>query len=62
MSNQDLPSAEDIRTARHAGFDNSVDHIEDERRTRLTNAHRTQDERRENNITGFYLSVRGDEK
>ena len=54
---QSLPSQEQIRKARHSGFDDSVSHMAYDRRQRLTGAHRTQDARREANVSGFYESV-----
>lgn len=50
---------EDLRAARHGGFDDSVAHMDEDRRKRLTDAHTVQDARRENNITGFYSTVFG---
>lgn len=63
MSTQrtEQPSAEQIRAARHQGFDDSIRHMPDERRERLTTAHRVQDARRESNITNFYDAVLGDD-
>jgi hypothetical protein len=66
MSTQDQDyngniSAEDIRTARHAGFDDSIAYLDDARRQRLTEAHSEQDHRRERNISGFYSTVLGDD-
>lgn len=57
QSNQ--PSQEQIRAARHEGFDNSINHMEAQRRTRLTNSHRAQDTRRERNVSNFVNSVVG---
>lgn len=62
MSDQQYtPSREEIRSARHTGFDDSVDHMAEDRRNRLTTSQRTQDARRENNIAGFYSTVLGGE-
>jgi cellobiose-specific phosphotransferase system component IIA len=52
---------EALRAARHSGFDDSVAHMEQERRERLTSAHRSQDERRERNLTTFYSTVAGND-
>ena len=56
-----MPSQEEFRNARHAGFDDSVAPLATERRDRLTAAHRPQDARREANVNGFYASVLGNE-
>ena len=57
QSNQ--PTQEQIRAARHEGFDNSINHMEAERRARLTTSHRAQDARRETNVSSFVNSVAG---
>jgi len=58
-NNAQAPTAEQIRAARHAGFDDSVRHMPEARRNKLTSAHRAQDGRRENNIRKFYQTVVG---
>lgn len=57
MSEENEITQEDIRNARHSGFDDSVAHMDEANRERLTSAHRTQDARRESNVTGFYATV-----
>ena len=56
-TNTQHPSREQIRAARHAGFDDSVSYLAQPQRERLTSAHRPQDARREQNISGFYERV-----
>lgn len=48
---------EDVRAIRHAGFDDSIAYMNEANRERLIAAHRPQDARREENITGFYGAV-----
>lgn len=63
MSDQDTtPTAEQIRTARHAGFADSVANFPNDNRQRLTNSFVAQDARRERNITNFHNQVVGDQE
>lgn len=57
---QPVPTAEQIRNARRAGFTNSVSHMPQERREKLEKSYVKQDDRRERNVAGFYKTVTGD--
>lgn len=59
MSDETKPSQEQIREARHAGFNDSVSHMPAEKRDHLTSAFTNQDGRREKNISSFYGNVLG---
>jgi hypothetical protein len=50
---------DDVRAARHAGFGDSLAHMDDTQRDRLIGAYLPQDARREENISGFYATVLG---
>ena len=53
------PTQEEIRQARHEGFNDSVAHMDQEKRERLSGSFQAQDQRREANVSGFYESVQG---
>jgi hypothetical protein len=57
--NSNQPTREQIREARHAGFNDSVSHMDQERRDRLTQSFQTQDGRREANVSSFVSTVTG---
>jgi hypothetical protein len=59
MSTQADPTQEQIRTARRAGFNNSVAILPEDRRKRLVPSYAKQDARREKNVSGFYAGVLG---
>ena len=56
-SNQ--PTQDQLRAARHAGFNDSVAHMGDEKRERISGSYQTQDARREKNVSEFYNTVGG---
>lgn len=53
------PTAEQMRAVRHRGFVNSLQHMPEQRRVRLTNSYVKQDARRERNVGGFVARIRG---
>ena len=53
------PTPEQLREARHAGFNDSMAPMDEDRRTRLTESYQTQDARREKNVSEFYQTVAG---
>lgn len=59
MSTQTNPTQEQIRTARRAGFNNSVAIFPEDLRKRLVPSYERQDTRRERNVSGFYTGVLG---
>jgi hypothetical protein len=58
MSNQVDPQAA-VRNARHAGFNNAVKHLDEQRRTRLTKSYTVQDARREQHVSKFVQNLKG---
>jgi len=56
---QQVPTQDQIREARHTGFVDSVQHMPEAQKNKLTNAYATQDNRREKNISDFYGNVLG---
>jgi hypothetical protein len=48
-----------IRDARHAGFINATNHLDDQRRSKLAKSYSAQDARRERNITKFVKNLKG---
>lgn len=62
MSQNSNPTAEQIRKARHSGFQNSIGHLPEDRRSKLTEKYQKQDAARERNVGGFYKQIRDAKK
>lgn len=55
------PTQEQIRSARHHGFVDSVSGMSSERQEKLKTSYAAQDQRRERNVSQFYSSTIGSE-
>lgn len=53
------PTQDQIREARHAGFSDSISHMPEDKRNQLTSSYQAQDARREANVSNFHGSVVG---
>lgn len=49
---------EAARAARHKGFQNSIQHHPEDKRTKLYERYKPQDARREKNVSGFVAQIR----
>ena len=57
MANK-APTQEQVRVARHTGFQNSLKHLPNETFNKVFTKYQTQDARRQKNVSGFVNQIR----